>query len=107
MTFYTLFVIELATRRVQIVGCTPHPDEAFMAQAARTMTAADEGALAGCRVLICDRDQKWSAPLRRRLEESGVRVVQTPLQAPNCKRFASWNLIGDFLRKLDRLRQVA
>jgi hypothetical protein len=60
VTFYTLFVIELATRRVQIVGCTPHPDEAFMAKAARTMTAADEGELAGCRVLSCDRDQKWS-----------------------------------------------
>jgi putative transposase len=58
VTFSTLFVIELATRRVQIVGCTPRPDEAFMCQAGRTMTATDEGALAGCRVLICDRDQK-------------------------------------------------
>jgi putative transposase len=88
VTFYTLFVIELATRRVQIVGCTPHPDEAFMAQAARTMTAADEGALAGCRVLICDRDQKWSAAVRHLLEESKVHVVQTPFQAPNCNAHA-------------------
>jgi putative transposase len=83
VTFYTLFVIELATRRVQIVGCTPRPDEAFMSQSGRTMTATDEGALAGCRVLICDRDQKWPAPLRHVLEESRVRVVRTPFQAPN------------------------
>ena len=78
VTYYTLFVIDLASRRVNIVGCTPHPDEAFMRQISRTLTAADEGALAGCRVLICDRDQKWSAPIRRLLSESGIRVVQTP-----------------------------
>jgi putative transposase len=88
VTFSTLFVIELATRRVQIVGCTPHPDEAFMGQAGRTMMAADEGALAGCRVLICDGDQKWSAPRRHMLEDSSVRVVQTPFQAPNCNAHA-------------------
>ena len=48
-----------------------------MIQAARTMTALN-GALAHCRVLICDRDRKWSAPARHLLEESAVRVVQTP-----------------------------
>jgi putative transposase len=88
VTFSTLFVIELATRRVQIVGCTPHPDEAFIAQAGRTMTAADAGVLAGCRVLICDRDQKWNAPLRHMLEDSSVRVMQTPFQAPTCNAHA-------------------
>ena len=30
VTYYTLFVIDLASRRVQIVGSTPHPDEMFM-----------------------------------------------------------------------------
>jgi transposase InsO family protein len=39
-------------------------------------------------VLICDRDQKWSAPLRHMLEESRVRVVQTPFQEPNCNAHA-------------------
>jgi putative transposase len=88
VTFYTLFVIELATRRVQIVGCTPHPDEAFMVQAGRTMTAFDEGALACCRMLICDRDQKWSASVRQTLEECNVRMGRTPFQAPNCNAYA-------------------
>ena len=81
VTYDTRFVIDLATRRVQMVGCTSHPDEAFMCQAGRTMTATDEGAVVGCRVLICDRDQKWGAPLRHLLDESGVRVVQTPCHA--------------------------
>jgi transposase InsO family protein len=81
-------VWHLASRRVQIVGSTPHPDEAFMRQVGRTVTAADEGSLSRQRVLICDRDAKWSAPVRARLEEAGIRVVQTPFQAPNANAYA-------------------
>ena len=72
VTHYTVFVIDLASRRVHIVGSTPHPDERFMQQVARTLTAADEGPLMGHRVLICDRDTKWSAPVRARLGEAGI-----------------------------------
>jgi putative transposase len=39
VTYYTVFVIELHSRRVQILGCTPHPDEAFMLQVTRQITA--------------------------------------------------------------------
>jgi putative transposase len=88
VTYYTVFVIDLASRRVQIVGSTPHPDELFMRQVGRTLTAADDGSLSGHRVLICDRDAKWSPPLRERLNESGIRVVQTPYQAPNANAYA-------------------
>jgi putative transposase len=83
VTYYTVFVIDPASRRVQVVGSTAHPDERFMRQAGRTLTAADEGVLGGQRVLICDRDAKWSAPVRARVGEAGIRVVQTPYQAPN------------------------
>jgi transposase InsO family protein len=48
----------------------------------RTLTAADDGWLVQHRVLICDRDAKWSAPVRRRLGEAGIRVVLTPYRAP-------------------------
>jgi hypothetical protein len=53
VTYYTVFMIDLASRHVQIVGSTPHPDEPFMRQVGRTLTAADDRVLVGHRVLIC------------------------------------------------------
>jgi hypothetical protein len=42
VTFYTLFVIELKTRRVEIVGITVNPVGAFMAQLARNLTDGED-----------------------------------------------------------------
>jgi len=88
VTYYTLFVIELASRRVHLVGSTPHPDDAFMVQIARTLTHADDGVLVGHRFLICDRDAKWSEACRQTLAAAGLRVVQTPYHAPDCNAYA-------------------
>jgi len=85
VTVYTVFVIHLASRRVQIMGSTAHPDEAFMRQVGRTLTMADAET---CRVLICDRDAKWSRPVRDVLQEAGIRIVQTPYRAPNANAYA-------------------
>ena len=87
VTYFTVFVIDLASRRVQIVGSTPHPHDVFMQQVMRAMTAADEGLPVQHRVLICDRDTKWSAPVRARLGEAGIRVVLTPYRAPNANAY--------------------
>ena len=59
-----------------------------MRQMVRTVTAADDGSLVQHRLLICDRDTKWSAPVRARMAEAGIHVVQTPLQAPNANAYA-------------------
>ena len=88
VTYYTLFVINVASRRVQMVGSTAHPDEMFMRQIGRTLTDADDGALRPQSVLICDRDRKWSRPVRQLLVDAGIRVVQTPYQAPNANAHA-------------------
>jgi transposase InsO family protein len=85
VTVYTVFVIHLASRRVQILGSTPHPDEEFMRQVGRTLTMADA---APCRILICDRDTKWSGPVGDFVREAGIRMVQTPYQAPNANAYA-------------------
>src|SRR6267142_6044723 len=88
VTYYTVFVIDLASRRVQIVGSTPFPNDLFMQQVSRTLIAAEDGLLLDHRVLICDRDSKWSAPVRAGLDGAGIRVVQTPFQAPNANTHA-------------------
>ena len=87
-TYYPLFVLDLERRRVQVVGSTPNPDAAFMVQAARRLTDAVDGFLARHRVLICDRDGKWTDGFRALLEGAGVRIVQTPVQAPNANAYA-------------------
>jgi len=88
VTYYTLFVLDLRSRRVQILGSTLHPDAAFMTQAARRLTDAVDGFLAGHRVLICNRDAKWTDGFRALLDGAGVRIVMTPVQAPNANAYA-------------------
>ena len=43
VTYYTVFVIDLASRRVHILGSTPHPNELFMRQVGRTLTMSAQG----------------------------------------------------------------
>ena len=64
VTYYVLFVIDLRTRRVHFAGATPNPGESFMAQIARNLTDVVDGFLAGHRLLICDRDAKFTARFR-------------------------------------------
>ena len=85
LTYYTVFVIDLASRRVQILGSTPHPEALFMQQVVRTLTMAEPGA-PGVHVLICDRDRKWSREVRRQLRDAAIKVVLTPERAPKCER---------------------
>jgi transposase InsO family protein len=88
VTFYTVFVIDVASRRVQILGSTPHPEALFMEQVVRTLAMGEDVIAPAPHVLICDRDRKWSRDVRRRLHEAGIRVVLTPERAPNANAYA-------------------
>jgi putative transposase len=88
VTYYTVFVIDLASRRVQILGSTPHPEALFMQLVVRTLTMAEEGAVPVPHILICDRDRKWSGAFRRQLQEAAIRVIVTPARAPNANAYA-------------------
>jgi hypothetical protein len=78
-----VFVIDLASRRVQILGSTPHPEVLFMRQMVRTLTMAEDDVAHAPQVLICDRDRKWSSDVRRQLEDADRQVVFIPRRAPN------------------------
>jgi putative transposase len=83
VTFYLLFVMELATRRVECAGITTHPDELWMKQMARNLTAADDGFLSGKHYLLMDRDTKFSAAFRQILSDAGTEPVRLPPRSPN------------------------
>jgi putative transposase len=103
VTYYTVFVIELASRRVQILGSTPYPEALFMQQVVRTLTMAEAGAVDMPGVLICDRDRKWSRHVRRRLRQAGIRVVLIPEQAPNANAYADRFVRSIKEERLDRI----
>jgi transposase InsO family protein len=91
VTYYVLVVMELATRRVQIAGITPHPTMAFMQQCARQLTDAFDGFLLGKRYLLHDRDTKFTQAFDGLLKASGVEPMVLPPRSPNlnahCERF--------------------
>jgi len=88
VTFYVFFVIELSTPRIDIVGITPGPSEAWMMQAGRNLTDSVDGFLAGKQFLILDRDAKFSAAFRDLLKNAGTEVVRLPPRSPNLNAFA-------------------
>jgi transposase InsO family protein len=81
-------VIEIATPRIDIVGITPSPHEAWMMQIARKLTDSDDGFLADKKLVILDRDSKYSAAFRNLLMSSGVEVVRLPPRSPNLNAYA-------------------
>jgi putative transposase len=91
VTYYVLVVMELATRRVQVAGITPHPTAAFMQQCARQLTDPFDGFLLGKRYLVHDRATKFTQAFDALLKDSGVEPVLLSPRSPNlsahCERF--------------------
>jgi putative transposase len=61
VTYYVLFVIELANRIVHIGGITTQPNDGRVLQVARNLTDQFSGFLMGKSHLIVDRDTKYTA----------------------------------------------
>lgn len=86
--YLVFFVIDIASRKVEIAGIHAAPDESQMLQMARNLTDADDGFLKGKRFLIHDRDPLFTAKFRDTLKAVGVRCLKMPKQSPNLNPYS-------------------
>ena len=85
---YVLFFISPATRRLEFIACTVNPDGAWVTQQARNLLMQLGEHERRFRLLIHDRDRKFSRGFDEVFRSGGIEVIRTPIQAPNANAFA-------------------
>jgi transposase InsO family protein len=84
--YYVVFFIAHASRRVWLAGCSPNPTGARVSQQARNLglDLDDQGA----RLLIRDRDSKYTGTFDQVFGSGSIRIVKTPVRAPQANAIA-------------------
>ncbi len=88
VTYYVLVFIHLGSRKVEVAGVTPYPNEAWMIQVARNVTMEEWGFLSPGQYLIHDRDTKFCAAFQHIIDDAGVERVPLPARSPNLNAYA-------------------
>jgi putative transposase len=80
---YVLAFISIGGRRVEYFALTSKPDTAWMLQQARNLLMELDDHEQPVRFLIHDRDAKFPRAFDALLESANVKVIHTPVRAPN------------------------
>ena len=98
-----LFFVSIGTRRVEYLACTSNPNATWMAQQARNLLMDLHEHGQRPRLLIHDRDTKFSRAFDGIFQTEEIAVIRTPIRAPNANAYAErW--VGSVRREcLDRL----
>jgi putative transposase len=95
---YVLVFIELDTRRVHLAGITTHPTGEWVTQQARNLLSGEGQQLAGRRFLLRDRDTKYTSSFDAVFTSTGMRVIRTPVRAPQANAYVE-RVIGTLRRE--------
>jgi putative transposase len=100
---YVLFFVSLERRRVEFVASTPNPDGRWVAQQARNLIMQLGDGERRFRFLLHDRDSKFCFDFDTVFRSEGMRIIRTPVRAPNANAHAErW--VGTLRREcLDRV----
>jgi putative transposase len=86
--FYIFFVIHIGSRRVHLVGMTPHPDRAWIAQQARNLSMFFAEQPKRPTMLLRDHDGKFSREFDAILGDDSIAVHPIGPMAPNLNAYA-------------------
>ncbi len=85
---YVLFVLEVGTRRVPILGVTRQPVAEWVNQQARNLMLGLGDQAARCRFLVRARDTKFTAIFDAVFADAGIAALRSPPRAPKANAYA-------------------